>query len=48
MNFEIVKDPDFTWKVFRIEDATRRYWVATFEQSTHAKLFVELLIKGSK
>ena len=53
-NFEVVKAPDFTWKVFRLEDyesgfgdkkekATRQYWVATFEQVTHAKDFVEFL-----
>lgn len=54
MNFEIIKTPDFTWKVYRLEEyesgfgsdkekAVRQYWVATFEQASHAKMFVEIL-----
>lgn len=53
-NYETVKTPDFTWKVYRLEDGevgfgskkeviTRKYWEATFAQSSHAKDFIEFL-----
>ena len=51
-NYEIVKTPEFTWKVFRLEEYKdgigsnketkfRQFWVATFESSKDANSFVE-------